>query len=269
MTTKIFSADCFNIPKEVEEYFVETIVPLKHKFDSYKLSITGAIASGKSTVLQMLYNLFDKYEFETETIPEYIGLDPTLGHELLKRRISGELTNTTFQNYIMDTYDNKMKKINPHQICFIERLPDDSILCFSNISNYFNQKDLTDLELYVLYVKTKALVAKYGIPSYINCTNFSSIVSNNVADMLMLIIDSIRDDVNNGIQKRIIGLSVSLEVSLQRLKRRSREGEEKYDKGYLNTIINFYENLYHYLNNDISLDHFTGIANLITTNGQR
>lgn len=244
----MFSTENITISQEVENYFKDKIVPLKDKFKNYKLVITGPISAGKSTALEYLYILFNKYNFITQPILEYINYDQKLGYELLTKYINKEISNSTFQNYILDTYQTQFRKAgNNKNIFLFERTIDDSIMCFANISHY-NHVDLEDFDLYALYTKMKKLDQEYEIPNYTDKDiNFDKIVSTCIEDTIISIIDFIENDIIKGNNKRIIGLSTCLKISRKRILNRGRESENNYTDDYLEMIINYYEKLYNKL----------------------
>lgn len=252
--------------ESLNNYFIQHLVPLKDNFDNYNFSVTGSIGAGKSTVLDALKYLFESNKFSVKLLPEYLEIDPIFGQTMLEKRIKNEISNTTFQNYIMDTYVrymDKNKDIDAH-ICLIERLPDDSIMCFSNISNY-DKVDLTDFDLYILFERMNKLVEKYKIPSYSDNESLFEIFTNtDLSFLIKSLIDLIENDIKNGVKNRIIGLEVSLPLSIYRIKERNRKGEDGYSKEYLSRIHNFYTKLYSFAKEDKRfLSHFTCIGNLV------
>lgn len=261
----IFSNEKLNINK-YSTSFENIILPLKNKFNSYQFVVTGAIGSGKSTVLEILNQLFLKYNFRVHTVPEYLGIDAELGNKLLKRKIENNISNTTFQNYIMDQYKNRLESNSkhPYDICLYERLPDDSILCFSNISN-FDNIDLTNFDLFVLDKRMKALNEKFNIPTYRNNqSEFEIFTLTELEALIESIFDLIKKDIENGVTHRIIGLDVSTNITIKRIKKRNREGEDGYSYEYLDRIVNYYKQLYKIMKkNRKLLQKFTCIGSLL------
>ena len=99
--------------------------------------------------------------------------------------------------------------------------------------------------------RTIEIDKKYNIPSYI-CKNskFKKITSTDLLDRIMIILATIKNDIENGINSRIIGLSTDLESCKIRIKRRSRENEDKYSDEYLNNIIETYNKIYSVIKDD-------------------
>ena len=254
------------IYEQVKDVFEQKIVPLKNKFNNYNFSITGAIGSGKSTLLEILNKLFIRFNFKVNAVPEYLGIDKELGGILLNRRIKNNISNTTFQNYIMDQYVERISSNGNTQydICLFERLPDDSILCFSNISNY-DEYDLTNFDLLVLDKRMKSIIERYNIPSYRDeNTKFNKLTTGDLSILVKVIINIIEDDINNNVKNRIIGLDVAFELTKQRIIQRNRLGESGYSDEYLKRIVNFYSRLYKILKKDRrKLNKFTCIGPLV------
>lgn len=242
-----FSSESLPPIQIVEEYFEKTLVPLIPKFKKYRFAISGAISAGKSTTLQYLQNLFNKYTFSTDVVPEYIDVEPDLGPKLLDRYIKGSISNATFQNFILDTYRNtyNMIKDKHYNILMFERVPDDSILIFANIKNRDDPEGVDEQTLFALYGKMMRYNKLCDFPSYCdNETKFDQLMSGTIEDVLINIIDIIAYDINNGITKRIIGLSTDIITCMSRIKRRGRKEELAYSKEYLNSIITAYNNIF-------------------------
>lgn len=262
----VFSDEYLPYSEEIDKYFKEFILPLKENFKNYNLAVTGAIASGKSTILEILNKVFNKFLFKVNLVPEYLGIDKELGGKMLEKKISGNISNTTFQNYIMDQYKKRLEENSSENcnICLFERLPDDSILCFSNIS-HFDEVDLTTFDLFVLDKRMKALNEKYHIPTYRNEDSAFEVFTSNEYNILTItILKLIREDIINGIRNRIIGLDVSTNLTITRLNKRARPGEDGYSIEYLNRIVEYYKKLYHIMKTDRSLlNKFTCIGTLL------
>lgn len=255
----MFTQEPIKISDRVETFFRSEILPLKESFSGYKLAVTGPISVGKSTLLETIYSLLIKYEFEIQPILEYINYEPELGGKLLKKYIKGDISNSTFQNYILDTYNMQFKN-STHSSYLLERTLDDSIMCFANISHY-NGKDLGDFDLYALYNKMKQLDEKYDIPNYDSC-NFAHVVPVEIDDTVIEVLNYINLDINAGIRNRVIGLSASLDITKRRIKKRGRDGEDDYPDEYLSQIIRYYDNLYKAMKHKKQIK-FTELASLI------
>lgn len=254
-------------------------------FYNYQLCVTGPIGAGKTTLIEALKCLFkslvensankDQYSESVQELPEYLGIDPEFGQRILERKINKEISNTTFQNYIVDMYSLRLRQLNDKfMIRFIERLPEDSVLCFSNISNFHDRDnkdkfekylELSDFDLYTIKQRFDNLKDLYELPSYADKhTQFINISSCDFNDLIMSVIDIIAEDLHSGVTKRIIGLDLSFEITLRRIMKRNRNGESNYSKDWLKMICNFYSKLYQQINQDKNkLNHFTYIASLL------
>lgn len=242
----IFSTEKLTIDDYVNEYFKKKIVPIIKDMKNYKFAVSGPISAGKSTLLQKLYILFEKYKTKIAILPEYINSDTEIGPKFLARFINKQITNATFQNYILDVYKNTYKEIskNDYNIMMMERVPDDSILIFANITNCNCPEDLNEQSLFALYNKMIQYNKECQFPSYMdNETKLIDFIGN-IDDIIINIIDIIADDIKNGVDKRIIGLSVNTEVCITRIKRRGREEEQNYDTAYLSQIIYAYNEIF-------------------------
>lgn len=228
----------------------------------YSLCITGPIGVGKSTMLNSLKQFFSNYNIQE--LPEYLGIDVKHGQTMLERKINGELSNLTFQNYVIDMYKMKLKELSDDfDIRLCERIPEDSVYCFSNLSNF--DGELSDFELYVLKERFDKLKNQYNLPSYGDKqTEFAIVDACNFIESFGQIINIVSNDLEQGITKRVIGLTAPFEIVYDRIVKRARNGEEKYDKSWLKTITDFYDKLYHYIKTDRNrLNRFTCVGMLI------
>lgn len=243
---KFSSEDLPPLSKSLYDYFEKCVLKYKDKINNYQLVIDGPISSGKSTILQYLFNIFSKYDFKIVNIPEYINVEPLIGPKLLTKYISSQITNSTFQNFILDVYrcESRKYKNTNYNLMFYERIPDDSIFIFANITNRNHPEDLNEQTLFSLYNKLLNYNVECNFPSYRDTNTHFSLVVGDIEDKLYSILDIIINDIDKGINKRIIGLSTDLETSILRIKRRGRVEELDYDKDYLNAIINAYNNIY-------------------------
>lgn len=244
MTT--FSNEHITIPPNVHQYFEEHVVPLMDKMCGYKLAVSGPISAGKSTLLQILFNLFNEYKFKAGVLPEYINSDPHIGSELLGRFITKKITNATFQNYILDVYKESYNNLKSggHNVIMMERVPDDSILIFANITNCNTPEDLNEQTLFALYCKMLEYDKSCDFPSYIDSTTELIDFTGSVEDILIAVMDTIIHDITTGVKKRIIGLRADINVCVSRIKRRGRNEEQDYDRNYLQQIIHAYDEIF-------------------------
>ena len=240
-----FTTDAITITQRIQNYFNTNIKPLLPKLQGYQLAIDGPISSGKSTSLEHLLRLFSEV-IDVEVVPEYINSEPVIGPMLLDKFISDNITNSTFQNFILDCYHSSVKLLNSdYKLRLFERIPDDSILIFANLTNYNKPEDLDEFALYHLYNKMIKYDHVDNYPSYLDDeTKFIRIQSCSIEDVIITILSIIKSDVVEGIKKRIIGLNVDLSSCIIRIEERGRECESKYEPSYLNGIIKTYDKIF-------------------------
>jgi hypothetical protein len=146
---------------------------------------------------------------------------------------------------ILDIYESNLIKYKneKYNIKFFERIPDDNLTVFATIA--YNSGDINNLGINLLYDKTILLDEKYKLPSYYRShVAFKRIMADNLNDIILIILQTIKNDIENGINKRIIGLSITLDICKLRINKRARTDESKYSDSYLNLIINTYNNIY-------------------------
>jgi len=211
----------------------------------YNLVITGPVAVGKSTMCEIVKaELETKYNKKVIYIPEYLVKKE--GPNMLKQYLNKCISNVTFQNYILDYYEETFSKgFSEYDIVLFERLPDDNLLCFANMSNKNNE--FSDLDLLNYYNRVRLVNHKYQLPSYIE-GNISLTSMLNEKDIdLSYIINIIMTDMKNNINNRVVLLSASLDTLMARVIHRGREGEENYSKDTLNVFRKHYAKLEKYL----------------------
>jgi deoxyadenosine/deoxycytidine kinase len=245
---------------EAFEYFNNNILPFQDKICNYQLVITGCIGSGKTTLLNKLIEIFQP--FNPKIVHEYLEVDNVLGSMILSSFINKTISPLTMQNCILDIYENQLKHTEiftsdddnyvnslSNKFTFYERIPDDNLSIFTNLS--YKNNEINENEFNVLYKRTLRMNEDYNLPSYINHkSKFKKIVSTDLLDSILIILETIHDDIVHGINSRIIGLSVSLEICKLRIRRRNRADEDKYSDEYLLSIINTYNNIYQELEKD-------------------
>lgn len=203
----------------------------------YQLDITGPIGVGKSTIIKSIKSHFKNVIH----IPEYINGDKN-GNLMLNKFITKQISIFDFQKYILDYYKNQKVDLNSNSICVYERIPDDSIMVFSNYqyqTGFINKTKMYDLYSYAQYINRIKHILSY-VDNNIDC----SIVKNeNYDDCVKEVINIIENDLKNNIHNRIIILDVDFDTTLKRINKRSREGEDNYDIKYLRDIYIIYKNL--------------------------
>ena len=266
MNIMTFTSDSITITPRIQNYFNNHIVPLLPQLSNYQLAIDGSISSGKSTSLEHLLKLFKDVlkENTLQVVPEYLNAEPIIGPMLLDKFITKEITNSTFQNFILDCYHSTVKGLNEKfQLRLFERIPDDSILIFANLTNYNTPEDLDEFALYHLYNKMIKYDHLDNYPSYLdNETKFIKIQSCSVEDVVITILSIVKSDIIDGVKKRIIGLNVDISSCIIRIQERGRECESKYTPEYLNGIIKTYDKIFAKKENS-KLFRFTNLGELI------
>jgi deoxyadenosine/deoxycytidine kinase len=234
--------------------FIEKISPFKDSLKNYDLIITGGIGAGKSTICQIIKTLFEEENFSVKPIMEYINYDPS-GETMLCKFLNKEISNSTFQHYILDVYDNQYSKVESEQIIITERPLEDSIACFANIS-YQQRNGITINELLTLWDKANNIIEKYQIAGYNDDKTLKSYIkSNSIVSNLVNIIETIHDDLVNGVTKRIIVLLVdNVKTTQSRISKRGRDSEKSYSDEYLTTINNYYINIVDFISNGYKVD---------------
>lgn len=214
--------------------------------------LTGAVGVGKTTLCEAIrqYYLDNASDIKIEYIPEYLAHPQ--GLTLLNEYLTKKITNITFQNFIMDYYEQTLMKINDDEnttvIRIFERTPDDSLLLFANLANLNDEFD--DLGLLNLYERVKYLNEKYSIPSVLLMnTRITQITTNslvkNIEDIKEII--DIEITINSPYKNRIIFLFNDSDTVEKRIRARDRSGESVYDKKTIDMFCNYYERIYKYL----------------------
>lgn len=241
---------------------VQTISPLIKT--NYNLVLLGTVSIGKTTICNILYQLFYQFQYNVFCYPEFLQADERNGQVYLEAHLENKLSSFDFQNYILDTWNNMMRnqpleKNNMHtqeffnegyddRINIFERCCDDSVVCFVNVLNN-EQKTINDEEFEYLFNYARKLILKHKIPSYTFQKNINlKIVSNDslfkaVNDILDIIIEdlTVAKDISFS---RFIGLTCDFEKVLDRINDRNRASESNYSQETLLKYYNCYENIY-------------------------
>lgn len=256
---------------EVIEYYNENILPILDKINDYKLIYIGGIGVGKSTIIKIILEIFK--DLKPRVIHEYLEANKELGETLLSAFIKKQISPTTFQHAILDIYEeqleniyNKNENVNENinksisvtsmrnkendknenvKLTIYERIPDDNLTIFSNLSCKNNEISLSSFN--DLYLRTIELDKKYSLPSYLiksPTTKFIKITSTGILDLTLLTLQIIKNDILSGTKCRIIGLSANIDICKFHIRRRHRKDENKYSDEYLNSIVKTYNNLY-------------------------
>ena len=257
-----------NSDETIKKHLDDSLFNRMKEFDSskaknYKLVMTGTVGSGKSTICECLACLFNSVGIWTNNFPEFLFVNDDISGLLLTKKINGRISNTTFQNFVLDNWESILKQnMSKPGLCLFERCVDDCVICFSNIDNA--NKSISDLELYTMYRRLQKIDADYDVPSYFDSkVHFTKIQSGNLVFNLHQILDIIKSDLKHGIYKRVIGLSVSDFDSKQRIKQRGRDGEDNYDDALIKKYNNHYKKLFETLEKGGYVSRFLDIGMLI------
>lgn len=237
------------ISDTTKSYFEKNVIDniVKSSVD-YNLVITGTVGSGKTTMLESISALFEKFSKPTINFPEYLHtMNGELSGELLKKKLESDISSLTFQSYILDMWEKTLyHNYKEEGIKLYERCVDDSVICFCNLDHY-NER-LTLMEFISLFDKMKKTIENYpNIPSYFHDTNFIKIKSKSLNENLMEIIDIISSDIASGIKHRIVGIEVTDNQSFERIKDRNRDGENSYDIQSIMLFNDHYNKLFTFL----------------------
>ena len=137
---------------------------------------------------------------------------------------------------------DELEIVGNDDIIILERGVDDSVTCFSNITNMNNKLDT--LDLYTLYEKAIDIDKKYNISSYFINSNyvFIPIKTTNIDRDGKLISKIIKNTPNENV---IIGLYNSDNQCYKRMLERNRTGEtDTYTKEIIHTFNYNYTQLY-------------------------
>lgn len=214
----------------------------------YDLVITGTIGSGKSTLCDIILKLVSSIDHvKVNTFPEFISFDRSFSEQMLDWKIRGNISQLTFQSYILDTWDQLLKNTDTSNTFNIyERCADDSVVCFCNIAN--KNDLLTDNELLVLYDRLMKLNKQYSNISFFDeDIHFIELTEQNIDSIIITVTKIICSDMANNISKRVIGLSISPEESMERIKIRARESEFGYSKSTIELYQSHYKKLFKHL----------------------
>lgn len=235
----------------------------KVKLNRYNLVITGTVGSGKSTLCESLAYVLNICGVKTNNFPEFLFIDNELSKSILKKRICGEISTSTFQSYVLDNWEKILiKNQNKDGLNLFERCVDDSIICFCNIANKCG--DLTEIQLLSLFERLKLINQKYSTPSYFDKNiHFTEIRSSDLNFNLMQILDIINSDMKTNTTMRIIGLSVSDYDSKARIQSRARDGEDEYSMNTIKLFNLHYKKLFKHLEKHKSFNRFVDIGKLL------
>lgn len=238
-----------NLSNELIDYVFKNFNDCEFNVTNYNLIITGTIGVGKSTVSQILSNVFERNNIKVCKYPEYIaykydGLE--MGQKLFEMKMNGLISTFTFQNYILDIWetllkDNKFNNPN-NKINIFERIPYDAVYYFSK--REFDNNNLTEWEYKTIIGRYEVIKQKYNLFEYSE-TKQIKIVNDNSVKTAVDIINIIKDDLNKGIKNRCVCLIITDDDKYrERLNIRDRTCEDSYTTKLLNDYKQLYESLF-------------------------
>jgi thymidylate kinase len=218
------------------------------KITNYNLIITGSVGVGKSTISQLIYEIMRKKYDNVKIYPEYIkqrydGIN--IGETILNIKCNNIISVETFQHYILDDWNYKLK-INEfnknNSINIMERLPEDAINCFTKEA--YDNKDLTTLAWNNINHKYNMMKYYHKFPSSEQC-EFALITNNSsLVNTTQKIIDIISEDLNKNITNRLFGLVIDNDEYINRIYKRGRQSEINSDLQMFEHYNNYYTKLY-------------------------
>lgn len=215
--------------------------------NGYRLVITGTIGSGKSTVCQLISNIFSANGYNINAYPEFVNVQPEKAIEMLKRKLEKDASTYEFQNYILDTWEMLFEEHkNKSGISIFERCIDDSVLCFCKydvMNGKMNNEEYERLRERALELDSKYQMFGF-FPENFNIFSFERVECSKLELALVNIITTVINDINHGIMNRMIGLYVSGETSKERIHKRLRDGESAYSDDDIENYVKMYNDLY-------------------------
>lgn len=227
-----------------------------------KVIITGGVAVGKSSIVNVVCEELTKKGKNWILVPEYLDVKDD-GLEMLNKYFENKISVYEFQTYILNYYEWYLKnvKVSDDDIIIFERSIDDGITCFSNADNARGKLSIS--EFHGLFEKAKQLDEKYNIPSYIlkNDFIFIPIKTVDVQKDGKLITEIINNREGENI---IIGLYNTDDRCYERMLKRNREGEtSSYTKQSISDFNYHYKQLYKELMENDGEMRFVSLGKLI------
>jgi len=218
----------------------ELINPKLFKNRKYNLIITGRPCVGKSTILQLISDIFEYYDIKINKYPEYITYNKT-GQKIFEMKMNNEVSAFTFQNYILDIWETLLNKNdfkNNTGINIFERLPYDAVMCFSK--KELENNKMTEEEFDMIYKRYLKIIDKFEMFDY-SKTEKIKIINDDINKTISNILNIIINDIKKGIKYRCICLDVANnEIYYSRLGIRNRTAEDEYTKNVLDEFKNYY-----------------------------
>ena len=190
---------------------------------TYNISISGPVASGKSTLCDTI-NSLAKDLANFNYYPEWISYSDLCG-TLLKMSKLKEIGRLTLQSFILDVWVNVLREKPLSNFNLFDRSISECSMCYCG--------DLSAQERNVLRTIESDIAFRYNLPS--DCTDFYFTISHkdSTEDILHEVLSVIENDVAYMVRSktrhfnRIFGMKIQPpEVLVQRICQRNRSGEE-------------------------------------------
>lgn len=243
----------------------------------YNIVFVGPVGVGKSTICTMLYFLLDRafgnFDADVYCYPEFLRIEPEVGHTVLRKHINGEMSSFEFQRYILSCWDTLMttqplsRDNNARRFNVFERCCDDSVICFSNIWNQRTPDKLNDFQFIQLYEESQKLNKRHNIPTYFRddyiTLAFDVIQTKSLYEMLTDLISIISRHIANGKTTMFIMIDADLDTLSDRILSRARPGENGYSHQNIEDFYMHYQLLHKYITEYGRLRSFQDIKCLI------
>jgi len=210
---------------------------------SYNLIVTGTLGVGKTTAIKLINNILKYNHISVKSYLEYINYN-NVGQEIFQMKMNGEVSAFTFQNYILDIWNDILKKNDfKHSkgINIFERLPYDAVYCFSKKEH--DEGNITDDEYELIIQRYKRLINEHAMFEYTSDIKYSRLINNDMTRTIVEIFNIIKNDIEQGIKNRCICLDIDdKELYYERLGIRNRTNEDKYTQKILGEYKDYYYN---------------------------
>lgn len=204
----------------------------------YSIIICGAIAAGKSSVVEALCRYFESLGVVFGHVPEYIdGMAD--GKEMLRKWRDGVIALEDFQKYIIESSVYLNERVFGIPVRIFERSPIEGALVFSRDSEFFS-RILQDAV--IVHRRFSIPIIKEHRPV---CATVNA--DKPFGDVYKQVKQIVEHDRLSGVTRRIIYLRVSdIDLIIKRVEERGRDSEKSYTREYLKTIMERYDKLFKY-----------------------
>lgn len=207
----------------------------------YNLIITGTIGVGKSTILQLISEIFAAHHININRYPEYINFNK-LGQKLFEMKMHNEVSTFTFQNYVIDVWDTLLTQNHYHTsngINIFERIPYDAVYCFTK--QEYENGSLTDDEYKMIEYRYHDIISRHDMFDYSDPRlKHVRVINDDIIQTIGQILDYIISDISHDVFGRVICLDVKDDIYYTRLGIRGRTAEDEYTKNVLTKYRDYY-----------------------------